>query len=163
MQTKDAIRGSMDISTMVYKGYLGDLEDNELLTRPGEGCNHLAWQVGHLIASEVNLLESICPGKGAVLPDGFAEAHSNETAASDDPSKFLSKTQYLELMDQVRAATLKALEEIPEQELDTPAPENFRGFCPTVGHMFLLIGTHPMMHAGQCVPVRRKLGKPVLF
>jgi hypothetical protein len=163
MQTKEAIRGAMELSTMVYKGYLGDLEDNELLTRPGEGCNHLAWQVGHLIASEVSLLDSICPGKAASLPEGFAEAHSKDTAASDDPAKFLTKTQYLELMDQVHAATLKALEEIPDQELDSPSPENLRSFCPTIGHTFLLIATHPMMHAGQCVPVRRKLGKPVLF
>jgi hypothetical protein len=27
--------------------------------------------------------------------------------------------------------------------------------------MFILIATHPMMHAGQFVPVRRALGKPV--
>ena len=84
MQTKDAIRATMDLSSMVFKGYLNDLDDSQLLARPGEGCNHLAWQVGHLIASEVSLLDSICPGKAAELPAGFAEAHSKETATSDD-------------------------------------------------------------------------------
>ncbi len=163
MQTKDAIRATMDLSSMVFKGYLNDLDDSQLLARPAEGCNHLAWQVGHLIASEVSLLDSICPGKAAELPAGFAEAHSKEAAASDDPSKFQSKEQYLELMDQVRQATITALEEIPDAELDSPSPENLRSFCPTVGHTFVLIGTHPMMHAGQFVPVRRKFGKPILF
>ncbi len=163
MQAKDAIRAAMDISAMVYKGYIGDLDDQQLMTRPGEGCNHLAWQTGHLIASEAQLLEGICPGKAAALPAGFAEAHAKEKAGSDDPSDFRTKDEYLGLMDQVRESTLKALEEIPDADLDGPSPEYLRDFCPTVGQVFMLIGTHPMMHAGQCVPVRRKCGKPVLF
>ena len=41
--------------------------------------------------------------------------------------------------------------------LDAPSPESFREYFPTVGQMFTLIGTHPMMHAGQFVVVRRQL------
>ncbi len=163
MNTKEAIKAAMDISTMVFKGYLSDLEDAEIMKRPGKGCNHLAWQVGHLIASEVDLLESICPGKGAKLPDGFANAHSKECVGSDDASQFSSKDEYLALMDQVREATISALDALTDEQLDEAAPEHFQAFCPTVGHMFVLIGTHPMMHAGQLVPVRRELGKPVVF
>ena len=116
-----------------------------------------------MIASEVGLLESVCPGKAAELPAGFAEAHSKETATSDDAAKFHSKAEYLELQSKVREATLAALEELPEEKLDDPAPENVRAFCPTVGHLFVLISSHRMMHAGQMVPIRRKLGKPVKF
>lgn len=163
MNTKDAIRAAMDTSFMVFKGYLGDLDDADLMQRPGEGCNHLAWQIGHLTASEVGLLEGICPGKGAELPAGFAEAHAKENAGSDDASQFCTKAEYLDLMDKVRSATKAALDEIPEQDLDGPSPEHLRSFCPTVGNVFVLIGTHHMMHAGQFVPVRRRLGKPVLF
>lgn len=163
MDAKGAIRGAMDFSSMVFKGYLSDLQDSELLNSPGEGCNCLAWQVGHLIASEVNLLESFSPGSAAELPDGFVDAHSKEVAASGDTSKYLSLADYMALFDSVRAGTLAALDGTSESELDAESPEHFRGFCPTIGHMFILIGTHPMMHAGQCVPVRRRLGKPVMF
>ena len=163
MNTKDAIQAAMDVSSMVYKGYLADLDDAELLKRPGKGCNHLAWQTGHLISSEVHLLESVCPGKGPALPDGFAEAHSKEQAGNDDPAGFCSKEEYMSLMDTVRDATKNALAELSDEALDAPSPEDFQAFCPTVGHMFVLIGTHPMMHAGQAVPVRRQLDKPVVF
>ena len=163
MQTKDAIRAAMDLSSQVFNTYLSDLDDAELMERPGTGCNHLAWQVGHLIASEVMLLDSVCQGKAAELPDGFAEAHSKEAAASDDAGKFYPKAEYQALFEKVRASTLAALEELSEDQLDQPSPEMFRDFCPTTGHMFVLIGTHPMMHAGQIVPVRRKLEKPILF
>lgn len=163
MNTQEAIHAAMDLSLMVFKGYLGDLDDADLMERPGEGCNHLAWQVGHLTASEVSLLEGIFPGKAAELPAGFAEAHSKEAVGSDDAAQFCTKAEYLELMDQVRAATQSALDDLSEQDLDAPAPEHLRSFCPTVGHVFVLIATHHMMHAGQFVPVRRRLGKPVMF
>lgn len=163
MNVKDAIRSSADFSGMVLKTYVSDLDDKDLLCRPGEGCNHLAWQLGHLISSEVGLLEMVAPGRGIELPEGFSEAHSKESCGNDDPAAFESKQGYMDLFDKVRGASLAALDDYPEPDLDKPAPENFRSFCPTMGDMFTLIATHPMMHAGQFVVVRRKLGKPILM
>jgi hypothetical protein len=163
MNTKDAIRGTMDTSLHVLKAYIGDLTDADLMRRPGPGCNHLAWQLGHLIASESQLVDAIRPGSAAELPAGFAEKHSKDMIGVDDPAKFCTKQQYLDLFDKVRAATKSALAAFPDAELDQPSPENFRKMFPTMGAMFTLIATHPMMHAGQFVPVRRALGKPVVI
>ncbi len=163
MNAKEAIRGSMDLSLHVLKGYFGDLTDGELMRRPGPGCNHLAWQLGHLISSGANLLNDVCPGAAPELPAGFADQHTKETAGCDDASKFYTKQQYTELLDKVHAATIAALDQLPEADLDKPGPERMRDFFPTVGSFFNMIATHPMMHAGQFVPVRRALGKPALF
>jgi hypothetical protein len=163
MNAKDAIRSSANLSSMVITSYIGDLEDADLMRRPTAGCNHLAWQLGHLIASEVQLLEGAAPGKGIELPAGFAAAHSKEKATDDNPSDFLSKAEYLELFDKVRANSLAALDAFPESELDNPAPESLRAFCPTMGEVFNLIADHPLMHAGQFVIVRRQLGKPIVI
>lgn len=163
MNAKDAIRSSANLSSMVLKTYVSDLDDADLMRRPGEGCNHLAWQLGHLISSEIQLLNSVAPGQGIELPDGFADAHSKEKCNNDDPAGFYGKGAYVELFDKVRAASLSALDAFAESALDDPAPEDFREFCPTMGDMFTLIATHPMMHAGQFVIVRRQLGKPILM
>lgn len=163
MDAKTAIQSSANISSMVLKSYVGDLEDADLMLRPGPGCNHLAWQLGHLISSEVQLLEAVAPGKGIELPDGFVDAHNKEAIGNDDPSAFRGKDEYVELFDQVRAASEAALKDYPEEQLDAESPENFRNFCPTMGDMFTLIATHPMMHAGQFVTVRRQLGKPIVI
>lgn len=163
MNTKDALKSAMDMSLMVLNTYISDLSDADLLLRPGPGCNHLAWQLGHLISSEVNLLNGICPGQGAALPAGFVEAHAKENIACNDASKFLSKQAYSDLFQKVRSATVAALDAMPDAELDAPSPEWLRAYFPQVGQVFTLIGTHPMMHAGQFVVVRRQLGKPVLM
>ena len=163
MNAKDAIRSSANVSMLVLKSYVSDLDDSELFKRPTDGCNHIAYQLGHLISSEVQLLEMAAPGSSSELPEGFAEAHSKERASDDDPKNFHDKATYLELFDQVRGATLKALDAYPDEELDKEAPEGMRNFCPTMGDVFTLIATHPMMHAGQFAVVRRQLDKPILM
>lgn len=163
MNSIDAIKQTYGFSQMVLNGYLGDLSDADLLQRPAEGLNHVAWQLGHLISSEGNLLEMVAPGSAAALPEGFVENHSKDNASSDDASSFLTKTEYLELFQKVQAATFAALDGISEADLDKPGPESMKDFCPTVGSLFILISTHVMMHVGQIVPLRRKLDKPVVM
>ncbi len=160
---REGIINRNNLSALVLKTYVSDLDDADLMRRPSEGCNHLAWQLGHLISSEVHLLNCIASDQGTELPDGFADAHSKENCENNDPAGFLGKAAYVELFDQVRAASLAALDAYAESDLDNPAPDDFREFCPTMGGMFTLIATHPMMHAGQFVVVRRQLGKPILM
>ena len=163
MKTKDAIKQTHEFSNMVLNGYLGDFTDEELLQRPGEGCNHVAWQLGHLISSECSLLNMVAPGAAIELPAGFEENHGKENSKSDDASQFCSKAEYLELLGKVKEATFAALDGMADEDLSKDGPEDMRQFCPTVGSLFVLIGTHPMMHAGQLVPIRRRLDKPVVM
>lgn len=163
MNTKDAIRDTLNLSHTVLKSYFNDLTDAELLLRPGPGCNHLAWQLGHLIDSECGLLNAVAPGTAPELPPDFGKYHSRENVASNDASQFLSKDRYLELTEQVHAASLAVLDGFPEADFDKEAPERMRKMFPTIGALFVLIACHPMMHAGQFVPVHRALGKPVVI
>lgn len=163
MDAKSAIRETLALSNMVLNSYIGDLTDAELLKRPGRGCNHVAWQLGHLISSECGLLNAIQAGAAPALPDGFDRNHSKDNAASENPADFLTKQAYCDLAEKVHAAVLACLDAFPDNKLDEPSPENYRSMFPTMGSIFLLIATHPMMHAGQFVPLRRELGKPVVI
>ncbi|QDT68339.1 DinB superfamily protein [Planctomycetes bacterium MalM25] len=164
MNAIQAIQASAATSDMVLKSYLSDLEDADLFKRPHPECNHLAWQLGHLIASECNLVEVIKPGSAIELPEGFADKHSKETAGDNDPANFATKEEYLALFDKVRSATSETVATLSEADLDAPNPkEEWRDFMPTVGSVCVLTASHPMMHAGQFVPVRREAGKPVLM
>lgn len=161
MSPKDVIRNSMGLSEQILGAYLSDLSDADILTRPVPGMNHIAWQLGHLIASEQGSIEALRPGLSPALPAGFAEAHSKEGAASDDPGHFHKLVEYQELMKAQRAATMKCLEEMPESELDVADAEKLPPYAPTVGALLNMIGVHVLMHSGQFVAVRRMLGKPV--
>lgn len=163
MDAKVAIEQTYGFSQMVLTSYVNDLTDAELLTRPGKDCNHVAWQLGHLITSEIQLLESIAPGHGVSLPEGFAEKHSKENKDSDTASDFASKDEYLRLFGEIKEATFAALSEQSDEDMAQPAPEFLESMCPNRCGVFVLIANHAMMHVGQFVPVRRQLGKPVVI
>jgi uncharacterized damage-inducible protein DinB len=158
---KDIIRNQFQFADMLVQAYVGDLNDADLFVRSVPGSNHIAWQMGHFISSAKHILESI--GHEAALPQGFAEAHTKETSGIDDPAKFSTKAEYLRLYGAMQKAALDALDKTPDAELDKPSPERMREYAPTVAAVFMLLGNHPVMHAGQFVPIRRKLGKPALF
>lgn len=162
MNAKEPIKYMLASNQGMLKMFLGDLSDADLLVRPAPNANHAAWQLGHLIVSEIELLSAI--GVPPVtLPPGFKEKHTKQTAGNDSPSAFLTKAEYIELADKVRNAALAALEKLPDAELDKPTTGPMAQFAPNVGTMFLLVANHTMMHAGQFTVLRRKLGKPILF
>ncbi len=159
----DAIKSAFTLSDMVLTSYVSDMTDEELMNRPGTGCNHIAWQLGHLISSEANLINMVKEGAGMQLPDGFADAHSKETCGSDDASGFCSRDEYLDLYAKTRENSLSVIGGLSADELKAEGPEAFKQMCPTIESMLMLIASHPMMHVGQFVPVRRALDKPIVI
>jgi uncharacterized damage-inducible protein DinB len=160
MNSRQAIKLSLDAGDMVGLGYLEDLTDAEMLKRPCAGCNHINWQVGHLIAAENGMVSKIAPGSMPALPTGFAEKYAKETATSDDASKFCKKDELLRLHKQQRTASNAVLEKMTDEQLDGPSGFDF---SPTAGSLLSLLGSHWLMHAGQWAVVRRQCGRKPLF
>jgi DinB family protein len=163
MNAIDVLRSTYTTSRMVLKSYVSDLSDADLMKRPHPECNHLAWQLGHLIASECLFIEQLSPGHAFALPEGFAEQYSREAQSDNDASHFLSRDEYLSLLDQAQEATFNAMDNTTEAQLDEDGPEMFRPMFPTKGAVWVIVATHNMMHAGQFVPVRRASGKDVVI
>jgi hypothetical protein len=160
MNTRDAIKLSIDMGKMISMGYLSDLTDEEMMKRPCDGCNHITWQVGHLIASEREMIEKLVPGSMPALPDGFANKYTSETAKSDKASDFHSKSELMAIFEKIREGTLAALEKMSDTDFDKPTGVHY---APTAGVMFELQGSHWLMHSGQWAVVRRQCGRPPLF
>jgi hypothetical protein len=163
MNAKDVLRNALTSTQNMLGMYLGDLSDADLLVRPAPGANHIAWQLGHLIAAESGMGRQLPGARYPELPAGFAEQHNKEKAAQDPPTGFATKAVYLDLFNKVRGATLAALDKMSEADLDRPTEGRMASMAPNLGALLVLNANHVMMHAGQFTVVRRKLGKPVLF
>jgi uncharacterized damage-inducible protein DinB len=161
MGPKDVIRQLFKSNDFLVETYLRDFSDAELLNRPVPGANHIAWQLGHLINSEQGLLKAIPGCTGVALPAGWAEQYTKQTAAKD--SGFLTKTEYLDHYQKSRANSVKNLEAFAEGDLEKATVGRMADFAPTLAHLWVLVANHPMMHIGQFVVMRRKLGKPVII
>src|SRR6476646_9300915 len=90
MNGKDAIKTALRSTAHLLNWFLSDLSDADLLVRSVPGSNHVAWQLGHLIAVESSAIGKNIPGASLPeLPPGFREKYTKETAASDDAGAFL--------------------------------------------------------------------------
>jgi hypothetical protein len=163
MNSSQAIKLNIDMAQMCCNMYLDDLTDADLMLRPTEGCNHINWQIGHLITSDHNMTSAIAAGKMPPLPAGFADKYTKETASSDDASAFCTKAELLAAASEQLTAAVCTLAEMSDDDLDGATPEPINAYAPNIGALFSMLGSHWMMHSGQWVVVRRQLGKPPLF
>ncbi|MEZ5939828.1 MAG: DinB family protein [Planctomycetaceae bacterium] len=160
MTPQAAIEAAIANCQMVVDLYLSDLTEEETMHRPGAGLNHIRWQLGHLIVSEHKFMEHIAPGSVPTLLDGFANRYRKETATIDDPSQFDSFEELKRLYGNIREATLTALANCSAERLDEPSGIEY---APRVADVFILQGTHWLMHAGQWAVIRRQLGREPMF
>jgi hypothetical protein len=164
MKASQVIETALNGTQFLTTQYLSDLSDADLLVRPVPGANHIAWQLGHLISSEIGLVRSQLPNAAyPELPPGFAEQHGKETAGQEPPKGFFNKQQYVDLFNSVREATKATVSKLSDADLDRATTGNMAQFAPTLGSFLVLVCNHTLMHAGQYSVVRRRLGKPVLF
>ncbi len=163
MDSRGAIKASIDMGKMISMAYLQDLTDEEMMHRPHPQCNHIKWQVGHLIVSENQMINGCVPGSIPDLPEGFAEKYTKETAAVDDADFFHSKEELMQAFEQQRNGTLAALEKLSDEDLDKPTPEPMQGYAPNWGTAFVMQDSHWLMHAGQWAVIRRQLGRSPMF
>jgi len=163
MTGTNAIQTALEATSFLFTAPLGDLSDADLLVRPVPGSNHIAWQIGHLITAEIGLVTSQIPeARFPELPAGFKEAHAMDQAGAD-AGKFNTKAEYVDLFNKTRAATIAALANLTDTDLDRPTSGKMASMAPTLGAWLILVSNHTLMHGSQFSVTRRKLGKPVLF
>lgn len=159
MNSIDVIKSNVQMADMICGSYLGDLSDADLMKRPHPKCNHINWQIGHLVVSDHSLFSQGLGEGMPDLPEGLAEKYSRETVGNDDPTAFVTKEELLAVHKTQRDALMAKLDTLNEADLDKPTPEAMQSFAPTVGVVLSMMASHWLMHAGQWVIIRRECGK----
>ena len=59
MTAKDLLRFSIEFGHRVTRSFVEDLTDADLLVRSVPQANHIAWQLGHMIASVRRMLTAL--------------------------------------------------------------------------------------------------------
>lgn len=162
MNAADCLASALQTTLGMLQQTVQDFSDADLLVRPVPNANHAAWQLGHLIVAESNMLTRL----GAPmppLPQGFAERFSKEATRSDDPHRFGPKAELMDLFAKVRTTTVAFARGRSDEQLAAPTTGPMSAVAPTIAAFLQLQVTHMMMHVGQMQVIRRKLGKPILF
>ncbi len=163
MNAIQVLENGIDTAKMISMGYLSDLTDEEMMHRPDPKCNHIKWQLGHLLQSDNMMVNGCVPGTIPELPEGFAEKYTKETAGSDNAADFHAKDELLAMYESQTNAIKEALKNLSDEDLDRAAPDSMKDYAPTFGAALGMIGDHWLMHAGQWAVIRRQKGRAPIF
>jgi hypothetical protein len=163
MQAKDALKIGLTSTQNLVVWYIGDLTDQELTVRPVPNANNIAWQMGHLIEGEVGLGSDLPGAAYPELPSSIKGQYDKKTASGAPAGGYLTKSQYLELFNKMRAATIANVDKLKDADLDRPNTGGMAKYAPLYADLIVLMANHTLMHAGQFTVVRRALNKPILF
>jgi hypothetical protein len=145
MPTKDEIKAALKSNQDTLNSFLADLSDQDITVRQRMTSSSIAWQIGHLITTEVGTGALVPGAEYPELPAGMKEVYGRETAGAAPPAESLKKAEYLDLFNKVRSATLAALDHLGEGDLDKPTPGSLARWAPTVGDLLLLMANHTQL------------------
>jgi hypothetical protein len=163
MQAKDALKLGLTSTQHLVNWYLEDFTDQELTVRPVPNANNAAWQLGHVIEGEVGMGGALPGATYPELPGSIKGQYDTKTASSPPAAGYLTKKQYLELFNKVRAASIANVDRISDADLEKPCPAAMAKYAPRMADLIVLLANHALMHAGQFSVIRRALKKPILF
>lgn len=160
MQTKETIQFALTASHQAVLGAVDKMSDAATtFPTPNGGC-HPLWVLGHLTVVEGMIPAIIFGGPNPVsewLPY-FGEGTQPVADAAAYPPFAEIKNKYLEL----RERNLKFLNSLKPEELDEPVkapPAGREHLFATVGHTFLALALHQMMHHGHLTDAARAAGR----
>src|SRR4051812_32854870 len=107
MTAKDVLKENLKFSQGMMSMLLGDLTDADLQMRPVPQANNIAWQLGHLIASEPQIAKAVSGAKYPDLPAALKDQSSPKKEGNPTPAGgYLTKAEYLDWFNRVREATI---------------------------------------------------------
>ncbi len=163
MTAKDVLKSVLTSTQWITTEYLKDLSDADMQVRPVENANNAAWQMAHIIASETHLMAELPGATYPELPQKIKDATTGASAKTNRDGGGLTRAEYVELFNKVRAASIANVDRLNDADLDIRSNGLLKMLAPTLGDLVVLVGNHTTMHSGQFTVIRRLLGKPVLF
>jgi len=159
--TTDAIIYSLQSAKNMLDALTADLKGCEWDHRAAVGSNCAAWLVGHLILVDRRALGLAGVTDLPELPAGFETVFGRE-ANAPQAATFGDASNLMPMFDRNREMLISAVAKLPAEKFDETLPKPNARFK-TYGELFVFMGLHVIMHAGQISTIRRSLGRPPLF
>lgn len=160
MQTKEAIRFTLNLAEGAVLESAGKMKDAPLTYPTEKGGCHPMWVMGHLAFVE-GLGYSILTGKDN--PAGDLQAKfGQDTKPTQEVAEYPELLDLVERYQAVRRQNLAVLDGTSEAELDLPTawqPPGLEEHFATRGKAFLTLAMHQMLHRGNLTDAIRRSGR----
>ena len=162
MNTKDAIRFSLNLAEDAVLKSLATIDDAPLTFPTEKGGCHPLWVLGHLAFVE-GLAYQILAGKENPAGE-WAALFGQDSTATDDVAHYPPFDEVVARYMQLRRKNLLFLDSLSEIELDKRTswqPKGVEEHFATYGKALLTVALHQMAHRGQITDAIRSAGRAV--
>jgi hypothetical protein len=162
VQTKEAIRFSLNLAEEAVLQSLKSIEDAPMTFPTANGGCHPMWVMGHLA-----LVEAMTHGMLAAEANPIAQwgpLFGQETTASADAAKYPPFAEVRDRYVQLRKRTLHLLDGFSEADLDKKVanpPPGLEAHFATYGKALLTLAMHQTMHRSHIADAVRAAGREV--
>ncbi len=141
---------------------LVDIEESQWFTMPPTGgTGHIAWQIGHLAASQLVLIPNRCFNRPFTefVTDEFRAPFMRGSTPHADPSEYPPLAEIKNFFERTQQTCIELVRSMPETELTEPAGSDPHPLFSNKAGAISVAALHETFHAGQIAMIRRSLGK----
>ena len=139
---------------------LGHINDDDWFRMPDASVTHVAWQVGHLAASQYRSalrgMRDETAADAELLPTQFREQFGRGSVPFPDESAYPSPDEIRLVLDRVYKQVLEEARAMPDETINDPAGPHPM-FKTKLGALHWSV-QHEFIHAGQIGLLRRLFG-----
>jgi hypothetical protein len=146
------------------RNLLSDIEESRWFESPAPGVQHVAWQVGHLAASQVVLIHSRCFARKQtdVLGEPFVKQFGRGSAPVPDATAYPPIAEIRRVFDAIHVEGIQLIRTLSDADLQQPTHGDPHPMFVTKGQCIGMVAMHESFHAGQIALTRRIFGKSAL-
>ncbi|MEW5923848.1 MAG: DinB family protein [Candidatus Zixiibacteriota bacterium] len=159
MSYRENLLYMMKVNQQVLKRLVDDITEEESLEQGAHGHNHIRWQTGHLVHSNVFILK--CLGEDIDDFGNYKELFGGGSKIADDPSVYPSLAELRAQLFELQAKSIAAAEKIPDADLEKGVDWGERKVPAWQSISFLCM--HDFYHSGQIVNIRKILNREQPF
>lgn len=164
MKTTDLLIERLAAARRWTTTLLEDIEETRWFESPAPGIQHIAWQVGHVAASQAVLIHNRCLNipVAQVVPESITKQFGRGSKPVGDPAAYPPLAEIRGLFDGVQADCLARIRQMTESDIDLPAYGDPHPMFAKRGEAVAMAVMHEAFHAGQIALTRRLFGKAAL-
>ncbi|HKQ48856.1 MAG TPA: DinB family protein [Phycisphaerae bacterium] len=164
MSTLDLLIERLQTARKWTCNLLADFEEARWFDPPAPGVGHVAWQVGHLAASQVVLVHVRCFDRTYTdhLSAAFRDQFGRGSTPVANPAAYPAISDIRAAFDRIHQEAVELISGMSPDELDSPTTGEPHPMFNTRAEAIGMAAMHESFHAGQIALIRRLAGKAPL-
>lgn len=143
---------------------LADIEEFRWFEMPCSPTGHVAWQVGHLAASQIVLVHHRCGDRplAEALPEAIRLMFGRGSTPVADPTRYPPISEIRSLFERTQQEVIGMVRRFSVTDLESPAGTEPHPMFTTKAGAISMAFMHETFHGGQIAMLRRAFGKAAL-